>query len=186
MRKPDCHHFGRTVKQLLALADYYKTLCDDYTITTEQYFDDIVNHAIIETFNGQMREIRLADIYVNHGFNIEHTSDHWDKDLGVDIIVRNDKAIVDYIQCKPITTFLGNKNPSLIRDRVIFYHKEESKKKECEELGYPYYPTKFILYNEEHPDKWCSLNSKKSFLLEELCDKQGLALHKVSDFDYTD
>ena len=180
--KPDCHHYGRSVKQIFLLADRYKELCNDESIMVEQYFDDIVNHVIIETYNGQMREIRLVDEYIRHGFNVEQTSDHWDKNLGVDLIIRKGDVIVDYIQCKPLTTFLGNRNESLIRDRVVFYEKEREKKKECEELDYPYYPTKFILYNEEYPDKWCTLNGKKSFLLEELCTNEGVAIHKFGEF----
>lgn len=184
LRKEGSRYYGRNVDQLTELAKFYMESCQNYDITLEEYFDDIVNHAIIETYYGQMREIKLTDTYNKHGFDVEHTNGYWDKDLGVDMIIRKNGKILDYIQCKPITTFLGNTNASLVEDRKNFYHKEEDKKKECNKLGYPYYPTKFILYNEEYPDKWCILNNKKSFHLEDLCDINGLALHSMNDFSY--
>ena len=184
LKRPEDHHYGRTVTDIVRLAEKYRSMCKDDTITLEQYFDDIVNHVIIETFNGQMREIKLMDEYDRCGFTAEQTSDHWDKDLGVDMIIRKNGVIKDYIQLKPITTFIGNKNESLVRDRIVFYKKEEDKKTECMECGYDYYPTKFILYNEDHPDTWCSIGSRRSFLLEELCTEEGIALHKADDFGY--
>lgn len=185
IKRPNSVKYGRSVDQLLNLAKFYRDSCGNYDIPLEEYFDDVVNHAIVETYNGQMREIRLKDRYESRGFIVESLNGKWDKDFGVDSIIKNKSGVIlEYIQCKPVTTFLGSTNKSLIEDRKMFYKKEKDKKKECEKLGYPYYPTKFILYNERYPDKWCSIKGKKSFLLEDLCDKDGLPRHSVNDFEY--
>ena len=176
-------NYGRSVDELLHLAEYYKVLCNDDTLTIEEYFDDIVCHAVIETFNGQMREILLRDSYENRGYTVERTYGKWDKRFGVDCIIKNKQGnIVDYIQCKPITTFIGSHNRSLIEDRKRFFDQERDKKIECENLGYPYKLTKFILYDGKYPGQWCKIGNKKSFLLEELIQKDGLPLHTADDF----
>lgn len=185
VKLPNSTHYGRTVAQLYRLAEHFKTMCNDDKITIEEFYDDVVNHGIVETFNGQMREIMVKERYEKFGYTVEPLNGTWDKDFGVDSLIRNsDGEIVDYIQCKPVSTFLGTKNESLIADRKLFYNKEEAKKKECKRLGYPYLPTRFILYNDRYPDKWCCIGDKKSFLLEDLCDKQGMPLHEKNDFEY--
>lgn len=185
IKLPDSIHYGRTVAQLYRLAKHFKSTCNDKTITIDEFYDDVVNHAIVETFNGQMREVMLKEIFEKFGYIVERLNGKWDKEFGVDSLIRDKEGkIIDYIQCKPISTFMGQKNNSLIEDRKFFYNKEEAKKKECERLNYPYFPTRFILYDDKYPDKWCCIGDKKSFFLEDLCDKQGLPLHKKEDFGY--
>ena len=187
IKHPESVKYGRSLNELIVLARHYKDICGDNTISFEEYFDDVVNHAIVETFDGQMREVRLKEKYEQYGFIVDHLNGKWDKDYGVDSVIRNKNGfILEYIQCKPITTFLGKYNKSLVEDRKMFFLKEKEKKKECKRLDYPYYPTRFILYNEEYPDKWCGLDGKKSFLLEELCDNDGMPLHEKEDFEYFD
>ena len=176
---------GRTIGQLTELSKKYLEMCNDKSLTLEECFDDIINHVIIETFNGQMREILLCDEYERNGYSVQRTNGHWDKDLGVDLIIRNKSGkIVDYVQCKPLSTFLGDKNTSLVEDRRMFYRKEEDKKNECKRDNLPYYRTKFILYDEKHPGKWCKRGEKRSFYLEELCDREGLTKVRLTDFQY--
>lgn len=185
VRQPNSIYYGRTVAQVYALAEHFKNMCKDDVIGIDEFYDDVVNHAIVETFNGQMREIMLKERYENFGYTVEHLNGVWDKDFGVDSLIKNKIGeIVEYIQCKPLSTFMGTKNTSLIEDRKYFYNKEKSKKKECERLGYPYFPTRFILYDDRYPGQWCCIGNKKSFLLEELCDKQGMPLHESKDFEY--
>lgn len=182
--KENSQDYGRSVEDLKALAEHYQKECNNYDIPLEDYFDDVVNHAIVETTLGQLREIKLFEEYENKGFTVEHTSDHWDKNLGVDLIIKKDGIIKDYIQCKPISTFRGNSNGSLVDDRKMFFKKELDKKKECEQLNMPYYPTKFILYDSRKPGKWCYIGEKRGFLLEELCDKNGHTIMEVDKVQY--
>lgn len=184
IERTDSLYYGRSPEELWRLAEHYQKQCNDFTIPLENYYDDIVNHAIIETFDGQIREINLIREYERKGFTVEHTYGKWDKDLGVDFIIRKNGIIRDYIQCKPITTFLFTKNNSLIEDRKNFFLKETHKRSECKKLGWPYYPTKFIIYNNDYPDKWCSINGKRGFFLEELIDKYGNNLMNKEDFSY--
>lgn len=183
--KPDCTEYGRSIADLVKLAEHYMGLCNDWNISLDKYFDDIVNHAIIETFDGQCREAKVREVYIQNGFTIERTNKHWDASLGVDLIVRNKKnEICEYVQVKPLSTFLGDTNESLLEDRKYFFRKEEEKKIECEKNNLPYFKTKFILYNKRYPEKWCSLNGKKGFYLDELCNEDGTAKHKIEEFSY--
>lgn len=182
----DSRYYGRSVEELYNLASEYQKMCDDYTIPLESYFDDIVNHAIVETYNGQMREIMLINEYEKKGYTAKHTYGKWDKELGVDFIIKDKNGkICDYVQCKPITTFIKTVNESLIEDRVSFFRKEEDKKNECIRLGWPYYPTKFVMYNTEYPNKWATINGKRGFLLSELIDTDGNNKFDIKDFTYT-
>lgn len=182
--KKNCEKYGRSVDDLRILAEEYQKRCNNYNIPLEDYFDDIVNHVIVETTIGQIREIRLIREYESKGFTVEHTNGYWDKDLGVDFIIRKDGVIRDYIQCKPLTTFMGNNNVSLVEDRKNFFHKEIAKKQECEKCNMPYYPTKFILYGFDEPDKWCYIGEKRGFLLEELTDTNGLSIIEGDKIHY--
>lgn len=183
--REDSRYYGRSIDELYNLAVEYQKMCNDFTIPIECYLDDIVNHAIIETYNGQMMEIALINEYEKKGFKACHTYGKWDKDLGVDFIIKDKNGkICDYIQCKPITTFIKTSNKSLIDDRIRFFHKETDKKKECEQLGWPYYPTKFIMYNTRYPNKWASIKGKRGFLLEELIDANGNNKFDINDFTY--
>lgn len=183
--REDSKYYGRSIDELTNLANTYRTMCNDYSIPIEEYFDDIVNHAIVETYVGQMREVLLIEEYEKSGYTAKHTYGKWDKDLGVDFIISDkDGVICDYIQCKPISTFAKTTNKSLISDRINFFHKEKDKKLECEKLGYPYHPTKFVMYNTDYPCKWAAIGKKQGFLLEELINKDGEALIDIKNFNY--
>lgn len=184
LRKEKSQEYGRSVEDLKKLAEHYQKACNNYNIPLEEYFDDIVNHAIVETTSGQLMELKLFDEYEKNGFTVEHTNNHWDKNLGVDLIIKKDGIIRDYIQCKPISTFRGEGNNSLISDRKMFFKKELEKKKECEKENLPYTPTKFILYDKNQPGKWCYIGKRRGFLLEELCDRNGRVIIDVNKVHY--
>jgi hypothetical protein len=184
IKRDDSMYYGRSVDELTRLAQVYMERINNEKIGLEQCFDDIVCHAIVETFTGQIREVLIIREYEENGYKAEHTYGKWDKDLGVDFIIRKDDEIKGYIQIKPHTTFASTKNRSLIEDRIEFFHKEEMKKEECLKNDMPYYPTKIIIYNNEVPGKWCSKNGKRGFYLEELIDRSGRALIDINNFDY--
>lgn len=169
---------GRSLAQLIKLAELYRKKCNDNSISLEYYLDNIIIHAVFETFDGQIRECLLKRVFNNKGYETKDTTKYWDADLGVDFVVLKDGVIKGYIQCKPLSTFIGNNNQSLVEDRINFFHKEELKKRECDKHNLPYYKTKFLLY-EKNDDYsvWIGLSDeKKSFYLEELCDANGMTL----------
>ena len=175
---------GRTLLQLIKLAELYRKKCGDDTIPLEYYLDNIVIHAVFETFDGQIRECLLKHIFNKLGYETRNTKKYWDANLGVDFVVMKDGVVSGYIQCKPLSTFVGNDNKSLVEDRINFYHKEELKKRECEKHKLPYYRTKFILYNQNDDyNTWRGLSeSKKSFYLEELCNTNGITTIEKDKF----
>ena len=70
---------------------------------------------------------------------------------------------------------------ALLRIGCLFF----DKKNECIRLGWPYYPTKFVMYNKEYPNKWATINGKRGFLLSELIDADGNNKFDIKDFTYT-
>lgn len=174
LKRDDSKYYGRSITELQKLAELYYNLCNDNTITIEQCFDDIINHVIIETYFGQIREFELIKYFTNKGFSIIHTNGYWDRDLGVDFILKKDNKIVDYIQCKPKTAFSPNANQSCVQDRILFFKKESLKKEVCLKNNIPYFKTKFILYNS-NTNKFCKNYNRDDifFLLHELIDKNG-------------
>jgi hypothetical protein len=181
VRREDSKYYGRSENELLLLAMHYQKKCNNYDVPLEKYYDDVICHTIVETFFGQIWEAKLILEYKKRGFTIEQKSGKWDNHYGVDIIVKSGNEIKDYVQCKPVTTFLGRFNESLIEDRKNFYKKEKQKKEECLRCGLPYFPTKFVLYDKKR-ESWCSLPGRRGLYIEDLTDTNGIPLHEYSDF----
>ena len=175
-------YYGRTIDDLIAIAKFYKASCPHVDYPLEEFFDDLVNHIIIETFDGHQAEGELRDILISKGFEVKEINGYLDAKCGVDLIVTKNGS-VKYIQVKPITTFLGNSNVSLKNDRKNFFDKQ---KKLNDYLGEET-EIIYMLYNKKHMDEtkeilWFYKGDKVKFRLNELIDINGKALNKFSDF----
>ena len=185
-KEKDKRYCGRTIEEFTKLSEKYYNLCDDISLYPEQCFDDLVNHVIIETFDGQIREIILKKEYAKKGYVLEQTSGEWDHEYGVDFIIKDKSGIIKgYIQCKPISFFSSTANNSCVSDRKMVFKKEEKKKQMCEDRNIPYYPTKFVIYNALYPNKWCSIDKKRGFLAEELMNEDGSMKIDIKKFKYS-
>ena len=175
-------HYGRTLEDLIAIARFYKSLCPYVDYPLEEFFDDLVNHIIIETYDGHQAEIELENILVSKGFNVEGTDGDFDAKYGVDLIVTKNNR-TRYIQVKPLTTFLGNKNEGLINDRLKFFKKQ----KDLNNLLGGNNEIIYMLYDKTHFDKtkeilWFYKGDKVTFKLTELIDDNGYAINRLRDF----
>lgn len=176
---------GRSVEQILCISFLYRHLAGDYDIPLIDYFDDVVNHVVIETVDGHYAESVVEKVFRNHGIDYESIGGgDLDAKYNVDgVVYGRDGLIRRLIQIKPLSTFRGNNNRSLITDRKNFFQKErelfEDREtygigKECDKIDY-------ILYDREttsSKDGTCYFavnpaNGKMSFRLDELCNADG-------------
>ena len=182
--------YGRSIEHLQMLAGRYKELVNDDAFTVEDFFDDIVCHVIIETFDGHKPERELVRILSEKGYEVEETSGVMDSEYGVDLIVSKDGEVKEYIQVKPLSTFLGTKNCSLKNDRSNFFIKQSLLNDFAD--GHPDFRKRdiiYMLYNYNHLIKynevlWCYKGDKVKFKLNELCRTDGIPLVEYRDFTF--
>ena len=162
---------GRSLDALWAIANrYYENVTNQrLNVSVEECFDDLVNHIIIETFDGHIAENIVKD-KINNYSKYKATSTHGDIDAeyGVDIIVTDENNEIKHcIQVKPISTFAGNNNPSLMKDRRNFFDKQ---KKLDEAIG-RHIPIEYMVYNKNY--HFLERNKRHRFNLNELCNTNG-------------
>lgn len=180
--------YGRTIDDLIRLAKYYQEQANDATFTLEDYFDDIVCHVIIETFDGHKAEKELMTILNKYGFEVEETEGDMDAEYGVDLIVRKNGEFKEFIQVKPISTFVRT-NPSLIEDRVNFYLKQV-KLNEYVKNHQDIYKERdiiYMLYDYRHLIEtgevlWYYMGDKVKFHLNELTNANGYSIIDETSF----
>jgi hypothetical protein len=180
--------YGRTIEDLTRLAHYYQEQANDSSFTLEEYFDDIVCHVIIETFDGHKAEKELMKVLTDYGFDVEETEGDMDAEYGVDLIVRKNGELKEYIQVKPISTFVRT-NPSLIADRSNFFMKQLKLDEfiENNETNLKKRRIIYMLYDYSHLIStgevlWYYKDDRVKFYLDELTNTSGIALVKIEDF----
>lgn len=166
---------GRTLDQINAIATLYHKQINNPDITLEMCFDDLINHIIIETFDGHKIETYLINKLIESGFNVNNEEDDMDAICGVDITVYNPytNKTISFIQVKPISTFLSNNNKSLIQDRANFFSKQEklnnylinsNRQDEIKDIEYVIYKTNEGLL---------VINGKYRHKLRDICNQDG-------------
>ena len=180
--------YGRTIADLVRLATYYQEQANDENFTLEEFFDDIVCHVIIETFDGHKAEKELMKVLTDYGFDVEETEGDMDAEYGVDLIVRKNGEFKEFIQVKPISTFVRT-NPSLIEDRSNFFMKQLKLDEfiENNETNLKKRSIIYMLYDYQHLIStgevlWYYKNNKVKFQLSELTNTKGVSLVKIDDF----
>lgn len=177
-------HYGRSVEQLYVLAKHYYDEINDSSITLDQCFDDLVNHIIIETYDGHKVESFLCNLILrNDNLSVNSEIDETDAIFGIDITIRNKKInrVISYIQVKPDTTFIGDSNLSLMEDRRNFFQKQEKLNNYLMKNGFEkdIKPIEYLIYNKNlfNNEKRYFFYQKKEnicrFTLDELCNKDG-------------
>lgn len=189
------YYKGRTLEELKAIAEDYCKAIKVPDITFEMCFDDIINHCIIETFDGQEVEREVCKIITEtNNYQVHQEEDDFDAEMGVDItVVDNEGKITNLIQIKPISTFIGNRNLSLKTDRANFYMKQVkldnyldmAERSEDKRL------IEYMIYDktEYHlTGRLKFLQNKKNnsfrFHLNELCDTRGNSLLKYNELSF--
>ncbi len=183
------YYEGRTIEMLQAIANACCKEINVPSITSDMCFDNIINHCIIETFDGQAAEREICDVISkSKNFSIKQEDGDVDTEMGVDITITDKEGnVTNFIQVKPISTFMGNNSTSLKYDRANFYLKQvkldnyldqAERSEEKRLIEYMIYDK--TEYNRSGKVKF--LKNKKNgtfrFLLKELCDTRGNSLIK--------
>ena len=186
-------HIGRSIEQLENLAKLYHNAINNPKITIDMCFDDIVNHTIIETFDGHNVERYLISLLNKQGkYTVEETDSFIDSKYGIDLIIRNpkDENYIRYIQVKPFSFFIGI-NTGVIKDKIKRFGTEDEFKSYFEKNGNEnqYRPIEYVTYDKQVLDKEGKIKilyvgGKSKFTLNELIDKNGQFLLKNYEFKY--
>ena len=118
---------GLTYDDICSLAEMYKALVEEkdssLVFNAALYFNLIICHAFIETFDGMKKEEDVIRYITSLGYNTQKIAGIKDARSGVDILVTG-KGSRFYVQVKPCSFFRGNKE-DLKRDKVMLCRKRE-------------------------------------------------------------
>lgn len=185
--------YGRSVNQLVLIANKLKEELNDDNITLEMCLDLLITHIIIETIDGHIVENEVIDFLKKYNkFIINNEVDEIDSNFNVDITVRNklNNVLISYIQVKPISTFLAN-SEGVRKDRVNFFRKQNdfnqfltelNKTEDIKEIDYMVYDTEPV--GKKHKFLINTKTNKKTFKLNELTDENGNVILKRNELNF--
>ncbi|KAA6341300.1 hypothetical protein EZS27_010887 [termite gut metagenome] len=173
--------YGKSIDEIYTLAEYYRYLSNDYTIPLEDYLDDLINHIIIETYDGHVRENYIKKCFEDTGYCVESINGDEDSIFGIDMKVYKNKKLTYLIQIKPYTAFYKSPkiNDALIIDRKRWFKKEREALNKYSEVDYYY-----ILYMNKGGGKtnWVSKDDSFLFKINELSSLNGDGLLTFDKF----
>lgn len=188
---------GRTFEQLKLIAQAYYNAIHVSNVTFEMCLDDLINHCIIETFDGQAAETLVCQLLESTGkYTTVQQENDMDAEMGVDVIVKDKNGkICNFIQVKPVSTFLGYNNASLKRDRANFYMKQakldyyldtNDRSEDKRLIEYMVYDKQ--KFNDTGKLEFAYNEKRKNyrFYLNELCDTRGNALKKRNELNFAE
>lgn len=169
----DDYRRGRSVVELMTIAKMYQNIANipNDTLTTEQYYRNIIYHSIVQTWDGVKHEREAMKYIQSLGIQCDIVDDKLDVDYGVDIDTKK-----YFIQIKPITFLYGHNNQSLNADRNAQWMKNTK----CLEEFHK--PTLYLYYTNDNA--WVFnpySNGKLTFTMEQskhLMD--DLTQHKIT------
>ena len=171
---------GRSLDQLLTLSKLFQEKSEEENannkyfpeLTFDDYFDLLVLHIIIETFDGQRVEEKYREMYENIGCEIELPSEKDDARLGIDFIIKTDDGD-HFVQVKP-RTFATSASSGTRADREHHFVKEQSIKDKYGNDS----RLEFIFYerDEETGEVYTYINKRTGkirFKLSDVCETNG-------------
>ena len=162
---------GRTKEELIAIAKKWMEECSDSMLSLENFYDGLILHIIVETYDGYVREKQVKEALSNVGATIETVTGDEDTKMAIDIKAElNGNTFL--VQVKPVSFFVGGmSNKALNDDRKALSKKE---KRAREKYGNKTY-FRYLLYDSFNTGEWIvNTNCNKcSFSYEELLDDFG-------------
>lgn len=171
---------GRTLKELIELSKSFQEESekafygnDNFPkLTFEDYYDLLVLHIIIETYDGQKVEEYYRNMYENAGYKTVLPNERDDAKLGIDFIIKTDEGD-HFIQVKP-RSFITSISSGTRADRENHFIKEKMIKEQYNEKS----RLEFIFYerDENNGDVLTYINGKTGkmrFKLSDVCENNG-------------
>lgn len=153
-----------------------------YELIVKQYPNDVVDfvdclnvtigHVIHETYDGQLVENIVEGILSKKGYRVEPSQGKYDSGYGIDRFCYRGEQLLFTVQIKPISFFKGDKNLSLIEDRIKAFDNDDRIRNKFKVK--PYY----IVYEYKGDSEndicfICNERQQMAFLLEDLCERNG-------------
>ncbi len=76
---------GRTKEELIAIAKKWMEECPDSMLSLEDFYDGLILHIVVETYDGYVREKQVKDALKNAGATIETVTGDEDSKMAIDI-----------------------------------------------------------------------------------------------------
>ena len=159
---------GRTKEEIVAIAKKWMEECPDSKLSLVDFYDAMILHIVVETYDGYLREKQVKDALKQVGADIETVSGDEDVKMAIDVKAElNGNTFL--IQVKPISFFVGGMtNKPLNDDRKALSRKERRAR---EKYGANTY-FRYLLYDSFDTGEWI-VNEEKgkcSFSYDELLD----------------
>ena len=132
---------GRDENELEALAKRWMDFYGKGDIPLSDFYDALVLHAIIETYDGFRFEKEAKDKLSEAGYETSWATASEDGKYGVDIVARNELSTI-LIQIKPVSFFLSRRMHTKSDRAKMWIHMNAAKNDFGESLIY-----KFLIYD---------------------------------------
>lgn len=142
----------------------------------QDFYDALVLHAVVETFDGNKTELSAANAYRKRGYTVTIPSGQDDRTCGIDFIAEKDgKKVV--VQVKPVSFFRGGeRNKGLVHDRVVFFAKKLLAAKRYEGAT-------FAVMIHTDDNRWLNVDGRLNFLYEELVSEDGKVIVDIDEME---
>lgn len=107
------------------------------------YYNYIIQKLIIDTYDGLQKENQIKQKLINKGYTCVEPTYYEDVKLSIDFKVYKDNNLYCLVQIKPLSFFLGNRNQSLIQDRIKAIKKEKKAEQQFK------VPLVYIIYKDD-------------------------------------
>lgn len=133
---------GRDENELEAIAKKWRDENGLYERPLVDYYDALVLHAVVETYEGYKYEQPVMDALMGAGFDAEWPDKGDDGKYAVDIIVKKHGCRI-HVQVKPLSFFTGMKDHTK-NDRVGIWDKMKAARKKFGDVIY-----RFVVYDKQ-------------------------------------
>lgn len=127
----DAKYRGRSIEEISIMSKDFEDKAKNYfkdteiiqNLTFEDFFDLLILHIIIETYDGHFAEEHYKNLYHKLGYEIIEPNDNDDALRGIDFIIKGKKNHQHFIQVKPRSFATSTSSTSY--DRANHFHKEK-------------------------------------------------------------
>ena len=174
--------YGRSLETIIEMSKSFQAKAEkefkdekNYpSMTFMDYYDLLILHIIIETYDGQRAEEYYRELYENKGFNVSIPDENDDAVMGIDFIIHGPEQ-THFIQVKPRT--FATSVSSTSRDRQNHFEKEKlikAKYGENSTLEFIFYEKGAGVDENDIQTYVRDENGRIRFFLSEVCHENGL------------